>query len=318
LAVADKDASCAERVGEEYNRRGYDDYRQLIQTRFDCLLVAEGLNNCEQYVRSAMKDGVNILKLAPAARNFDEAAELVRLAENHGAKFAVANPQRFDARFVEFRRRLRLDSVRRFFLVTAACFVAERRRPAWQTDVKLAGGGVLLHDCYDIIDQIVWNFGIPQQIYAVNISSAGDKQQRLYLTEDTAVVTMSFSDTFIGTLMVSRACRRPAERKFIKVYGKEETLTFCGEGLKATEGNGQTNEQLEDGESRIICMKKVLASFALSILQPDKNKPPSSARENLSNMALIEACYLSARTGFPEQPARILQMARFEPTDVCA
>jgi hypothetical protein len=88
--------------------------------------------------------------------------------------------------------------------------------------------------------------------------------------------------------------------------------------VKATEGNGHTNEQLEEVESRIICMTKVLEGFGLSILQPDKNKPPSSARENLSNMALIEACYLSARTGFPEQPARILQMARFEPTDICA
>jgi len=318
LAVADKDAANVERTSEKYGCQGYDDYRQLIQSRFDCLLVAEGLSNCEQYVQSAIKDGVNILKLAPAARNFDEAVELVRLAENHGIRFVVANPQRFDARFAEFRRRVNVSDTKRFFLVTAACFVADRRRARWQTDVKLAGGGVLLHDCYDIIDQIVWNFGIPQQVYSVNTSSAGDKQQRLYLAEDTAVVTMSFGDTFIGTLTVSRAYRGPAESRFIKVYGKEETVAVFSDDLKIRGGNGHTDEQLEAGESRITCMEKVLENFALSILQPDKNELSSSARENLSNMALIEACYLSARTGFPEQPARILQMARFEPTDVCA
>jgi hypothetical protein len=45
------------------------------------------------------------------------------------------------------------------------------------------------------------------------------------------------------------------------------------------------------------------------VLSPDKNKLASSGRENLKNMAVIESAYLSARTGFPEEPGRILQMA---------
>jgi hypothetical protein len=33
-------------------------------------------------------------------------------------------------------------------------------------------------------------------------------------------------------------------------------------------------------------------------------------------MAVIESAYLSARTGFPEEPARILQLAQIEPTNI--
>jgi hypothetical protein len=56
-------------------------------------------------------------------------------------------------------------------------------------------------------------------------------------------------------------------------------------------------------------MRGLLKDFAQSILSPDENKLCSSGRENLKDMAVIESAYLSARTGFPEEPGRILQMA---------
>ena len=55
--------------------------------------------------------------------------------------------------------------------------------------------------------------------------------------------------------------------------------------------------------------KESLESFARSLLSPGEHKLTSSGRENLKNMAVIESAYLSARTGFPEEPGRILQMA---------
>ena len=72
-AVADKDTKLAERIAAEYSCTPYDDYRQLIiQNKFDCLLIAAGLYTCDEYIRMAMKKKFNILKLAPAARNFAE------------------------------------------------------------------------------------------------------------------------------------------------------------------------------------------------------------------------------------------------------
>ena len=36
----------------------------------------------------------------------------------------------------------------------------------------------------------------------------------------------------------------------------------------------------------------------------------TSAQDSLRNMAVLESAYLSARTGFPEQPAKFLQLIR--------
>jgi len=89
-AVADKDANLAERIAAECQCAAYDDYRQLIvQNQLDCLFVAAATHSCDEYIRAAMKKKFNILKLAPAARNFEEAAEFVRLSEDEDIKFAI-------------------------------------------------------------------------------------------------------------------------------------------------------------------------------------------------------------------------------------
>lgn len=309
-AVADKDTNLAEKIAGEYQCAAFDDYRQLIiQNQLDCLLVAAAIHSCDEYMRMAMKKKFNILKLAPAARDFEEAVAFVRLSEEEDIKFAIANPSRFARSFLALREYLQQGRVEQVFLMTAFCSVGQQPYSGWQTDPKLAGGGVLLHNCYRLIDRMVSNFGIPQQVYSLNTNQAQDRQQRLYLTEDTAVITMKFSDTLIGNLIASRRAGIGPEEEFLRLYGKDTILTVNDKQLTVGDGLRQTSEELEYDDDASFCMKKQLKNFALSILSPDKNKLCSSGRENLRNMAVIESAYLSARTGFPEEPDRILQMA---------
>jgi len=258
-----------------------------------------------------MKKKFNILKLAPAARNFEEAAEFVRLAEDENINFAIANVSRFARSFLALREFLQEGRIEQIFLITAICTVGNQPQPPWQTDPKLAGGGVLLRNCYEIIDEIVWNFATPQQVYCIKTSTAGDKQQRSYLTEDTAVVTMKFTDTFIGNLIVSKAFG--PEQEFLKVYGKDKILTVSNTRFTISDGLGQVSEELEYDEDELFWYTALLKNFALSIVSPDKNKLCSSGRENLNDMAVIESAYLSARTSMPEEPGRVLQMTQSKP-----
>ena len=93
-AVADKDGNIAEKFAKRFECAAYDDYRQLVMetdTRLQgeenrCLLVAADMHTCEEYVRVAMKKKFNVLKFPPVARDFEEAAEYVRLAKEEGIK----------------------------------------------------------------------------------------------------------------------------------------------------------------------------------------------------------------------------------------
>jgi predicted dehydrogenase len=314
-AVADTDTNLAEKTAQQYKCDAYDDYRQLI-TAMDshvspqsrALLVAAGLHSCDEHVRLAMKKKFNVLKLAPAARDFEEAAELVRLSEDEDVKFAVANPDRYNKSFPAFREFLQQGRIEQIFLLDAFCSFSDEHRPGWLSDPKLAGGGVLLHNCYQIIDQILWNLGMPQQVYSLVTNQAQDKQQRMYLAEDTAILTMKFTDTFIGNLIASRREGMGEKRQVLRLYGKEKILTVSRSLLTVTDNLGKVCQRQEYGYDRLSCMTELLKNFAFSILSPDNNRLCSSGRENLKNMAVMESAYLSARTGFPEEPARILQM----------
>jgi predicted dehydrogenase len=309
-AVADKDTIHAEKIAGQYKCAAFDDYRQLIiQNQIDCLLVAAPIHSCDEYVRMAMKKKFNVLKMAPAARDFEEAAEFVRLAEEQQIQFAVANPSRYARSYVELQKLLEQGDIEHIFLLTAFCNIGDHPQPGWRTDPKLAGGGVLLHDCYWMIDQIVSNFDMPQQVYSLNTNQAQDKQQRLYLTEDTAIVTMKFSDTFIGNFIATRRAEAGPEEAFLKLYAKDRILTFSDTQLIVSDGLGRTIKKSKYDDDELVCTVELLKSFASSILSSDKNKLRSSGRENLKDMAVIESAYLSARTGFPEEPGRILQMA---------
>jgi predicted dehydrogenase len=199
------------------------------------------------------------------------------------------------------------------FLITAFCNVGKQQYPEWQSDPKLAGGGVLLHNCYKIIDQIILNFGTPEQVYSLNTNAAVDKQQRHYLTEDTAVVTFKFSDTLSGNLTATRRPGAGAEEEFVKIYGKDKILTVTGSQLIVTDGLSQKSKKIKYDDDEPARYKATLENFSLSILQPSEHKLISTGRENLTNMAVIDSAYLSARTATPEEPAKILQMVQIEP-----
>ena len=309
-AVADKDTILAEKIAGQYKCAAFDDYRQLImQNQIDCLMVAAPMHSCDEYVRMAMKKKFNVLKVAPAARDFEEAAEFVRLAEEQQIQFAVANPSRYARSYVELRKLIEEGEIEHVFLMTAFCNIGDHPQPGWRTDPKLAGGGVLLHDCYRMIDQIVLNFDMPQQIYSLNTNQAQDKQQRLYLTEDTAIVTMKFSDTFIGNFIATRRAETGPKEVFLKLYAKDNILTVSDTQLTVSDGLGNSIKKSKYDDDELVCTTELLKNFASSILSPEKNKLRSSGRENLKDMAVIESAYLSARTGFPEETGKIMQMA---------
>jgi len=325
-AVADKDGGLAGRLGAEYGCSSYDDYRQLIavidsqleEEQERCLIVAEGMFSCEEYVRLAMKRRFHVLKAAPAGRDFEESAELVRLAMQEDIKFAVANPRRHARSFATLHEHIKSGVIEEVFLITVFCSYAGVERAGWLSDPKLAGGGVLLHNSFAMIDQIMWNFPIPQQVYSLNTNEAADKQQRLSLTEDTAVIAMKFSDRLLGNVVVSSRSSVQPRQECMKVCGKDKVLVVDGTRLTIRDGDSRIIEDIECESDMGGCMAGVVGDFGRSILQADENELRSSGRENLKSMAVIESAYLSARTGMPEEPGRILQMGQFEASSIDA
>jgi len=307
-AVADRDTQVSEQKGREYNCEAYDDYRQLvIQNEFDCLFVTVGLHECFRYVKEGIKKGFNVLKLAPLGRDFEEAAELVFLADEKKVKLGVADTGRFSESYLLLREFLQGHGAEDIYLLKGTCVTAGRSLKAWRSDPKLSGGGVLLYEAYSLIDVILSNFHTPEQVYCILTNVAPDKRQRHYLPEDTAIVTLKFSENMIGNILVSRSSGGEGGQEKLKIYGKERVFSMSGSEYLQTDSVGKVERHFlreEEGDE----MMKVLEDFGLSILSPEEKSLRSSGFVHLKTMAVIQSAYLSSRTGMPEEPRRILQM----------
>jgi predicted dehydrogenase len=310
-AVADVDRQRAECTAAQYRCDAYTDYRQLIvQSQLDALFVAADIHTCDEYVKAAIRRKFNILKLAPPARTFAEALELTELAKSEDVRFVVANPLRYCSSFRIAKVWIAESRISQPFLITAQVQGTAAERATWQSDPVLAGGGVLLHDGFGIIDQILRSFPIPQRVYTLAGSQAPDRQQRLRLTEDTAVVSMEFTDALVGSLVAVRGNGVMPEPTHLTVHGKDGLLTVSRDRVfmhNFQDGTRQTQEFQEEDRDVMV---RLLEDFACYLRCPDQSGDVSNLAENLKNMAVLESAYLSARTGAPEEPDRVLQQAR--------
>jgi hypothetical protein len=125
---------------------------------------------------------------------------------------------------------------------------------------------------------------------------------------------MKFHDIFFANLTASKSTG--AGQEFLKLYCKDKILTVGNSLFTISNHLGRVGRKSKYEKQGLFSVTKILENFALSVLLPDKNKLCSSASENLRNMAVIEAAYLSGRTGMPEEPNRILKMAQLEHTDI--
>jgi predicted dehydrogenase len=320
-AVADTRQERLDICGNKFGCPVFTDYRQLIiATEADFILFGDPTHQCVEFIQLALQEEFHVLKTLPPALNFSQLTELYRLAKKHKRLFITMQNGRFRLPFEHIRNHLiktnRQDD-QSWHLVSAVCHVpmgepdTEMR---WLNDPNMAGGGVLLHNCYDLIDELLLCFGLPQKVYALTINQAPDRQQRMSLTEDTAVVTMQFTDSLIAQICASRTLG-PA-RRHLRVHGKQQHLTATEEEVVLYDNGGALLEQKTYAADDLSSQKRMMENLAAAFQSPDTCQlyPPHGF--DLKTMAVIEAAYLSTRTGMAEDPWRILRLADIDPAGI--
>ena len=312
VAVADREIEYAEKIALRYECQALNDYRQLvILNKPQVLIVTAPLHVSEEFIRLAIKEGVHVIRLVPAGLDLESTADFIRMARKSNVRYFVANFWRPEPGFARLREHLQTTDKEQFRLIQAVCnFPGEIDdiHNRWISDPKLAGGGVLLRNCYEMIDLIVSNFGVPEQVYSINTNHAPDRQQRLSITEDTAIVTMKFSDTLLGNLLASRTFGPPVE--VLRLHTSENVLAVKSDSFMILDNNGEIIQDTKFQKTKSDCIQETLKTFAESLLSPDEYPLTDAEDDDMNTMAVIESAYVSARTAAPEEPKRILSMVK--------
>lgn len=315
IAVADSNIANASQAAQKYNCTAFDDYRQFIlQNQPDVLIVAEPLYKCADFVRTAINKQCHILKLVPTAPNFEQAAELINLAQKNNVKYVTATPARFAPGFERLTDYLHtIDRKQYYFINICASFSSNFFQPIasyTQADRKLSGGGVLLHDCFELISLIIENFALPGQIYALITNLSTDKKAKQYLGEDTVTASLVFNG-LIGTFLAAKQTGSNTAAP-VRIYGAENNIVATPNRLAVYDNSDSLITEHKYPLNSEKCIMEMLIDFGRALLEPDKYKLRSSSCLDLATMAFIEAAYLSTRTSMPESPSRFLEIAEKE------
>ncbi|MHC4982654.1 MAG: Gfo/Idh/MocA family protein [Planctomycetota bacterium] len=309
VGISDRDAKTAERVGEETHVAAYGDNRSLLaETRPKAVYLAVPPTAAPEIVNTCARRGIHVWKELPLARSLAEGLALVKLMDAAGLKLAVGTQRRFA---VGYRRAWELRrTVGQVFLGRAHYLFNWGPNLAWRGDRASAGGGALLELGYHLVDLMVWMLGLPEDVYGVNsVGNRPDtlgpdgKRLPLYDTDDTAAAILRYADGAMATVVTTRSSG-PVSEEFC-LHGRAGSLRATSESCALRNPDGNLLDEAADSAPPVEIFRRQAEAFAKAVAT-DAKRYECSGRENLLNLAVIEALYLSNRTGQPERPENLL------------
>jgi len=317
VGLADRDETLAARMGAELNVPAYSDNRSLLaETRPAAAFAAVPPGAAGGVLELCADRHIHLWKEMPLGRTLEEAAAFVRRAEQAGIKLAVGTQRRFAA---TYRRAHELrGKLGDIFLGRAHYLFNWGPHLTWRGD-KASGGGALIELGYHAIDLILWSLGLPDAVYGLTTCGKRmepllpeDKRQPPYDTDDTACVIMRYANGTMVTVVTTRVSGPVSEELIL--HGRFGSLRADAEQCVLRNADGAVLDNLSDPTRPTTAYDRQVETFAQAVLT-DASHYPCSGRENLLNVATIEAVYLSDRTAQPESPRERLRSQGFTVED---
>jgi len=303
IAVASRQSSRIEPFTESHpGIAAYNDFRSLIVSNpLDALFVAVPPFLRSKYLALAAERSLPVWMLTPAARRLDEAVAILDRFESAGVPIVVSRAWGVEP--VLQAEALSIEQMGRFFLARGHVMLSLPEDMDWRGDSHRAGGGVLLYRGYSLIDTIVQALGMPTTVYAATAGVSRPAGRFPYDTEDTASVVCHFPNGGIG--VVSACWSAGPRRAFLHLYGTQQSIQIDESAVVVRDRTGETeiSRQSRPANPLLPQVEEFLSSLHVS-----PRRIQSTLRQHLFTMAVIQAAYLSARTGQPESPATLLDV----------
>jgi len=310
VGISDRDAHVADRVSAEAGVPGYYDNRRLLaETRPAAAFLCVPPAPAAELISACADRKIHVWKDLPLARTLDEGVAMVRRMDEAGLKFTVGTQRRFAVgyrRARELRRRLG-----EIFLARTHYLFNWGPDLGWRGDLASAGGGALLQLGYHAVDLLVWLLGMPDEVYGVSAvgnrpqpAQHDDTAQPIYDTDDTAAAIMRYVNGPMASVVTTRSSGPVSEE--LCLHGRCGSLRADGQTCVLRDPDGNVLGHAEDEPAPASVFKRQAEAFAQTVLG-DAKTYECSGRENLLNLAVIEAIYLSDRTAQCEQPHRLLE-----------
>ena len=303
VAVAERDRDLMRGVAGLDGVRFYEDYRSLIveesRRTLDGLFVALEPFESVEFVEMAASLNLPVFHRPPFARTTAEGRRIIEAFAGHPSSLVVPNLWRFDG---ALESAIAPDSPWGRLRAVNVLLNTTDEATTWRGDSVRAGGGVLLNGAYDMVDLLIALGGLPELVHAECGQALPVGVPRIYDTEDFAAVTLRFGRDQVGTLTAWRGAARRTVG--LSLLGSEGTMFLDDDGMVTIPRSGtEARHTARDGTNPLEAALQ--AFLAMKSGDVRANFPP--ATKHLKTLAVIEAAYLSAKTGAAESPRQFLE-----------
>lgn len=306
VAVLGSDPEKSRALSAEYHAAPYTDLEKFLPHQpMDMVAIGSpsGLH-AEQGI-AAVRRGLHVLTEKPLDISTARADALISEADKARVKLGVF----FQDRFKPGVRRMKefLDSGALGKPILADARVKWYRPPEyyknsrWRGTLALDGGGALINQAIHTVDLLLWMFGDVVTVQARKATAFHEIEG-----EDTLVALLEFANGALGSFVATTSVY-PGYPRRIELTGSNGTLVLADDQFVAADLRDVTEARFEPVET---AMDRRAASPTISDFRPHQavmedflravqtdSEPQCSGREGRRSLALVEAIYLSCRTG---------------------
>ena len=227
IAVCDIDEDRAASLGEQYGVPSYRDMHHMMKEQkpdIVSVLTPSGLH--AKHVVSLSQYGADIIVEKPMALRLEDADEMIDACERGGVRLFVVKQNRFNLPVLALRSALEADRFGPLILGTVrvrwcrpqSYYDQDSWRGTWELD-----GGVLTNQASHHIDLLEWIMGSVDSVFAKSTRAIANIE-----AEDTAVVTLKFSNGALGVIEATTATRPKDLEGSISILGQKGVVEIGG------------------------------------------------------------------------------------------
>lgn len=226
-AVCDTDPGRASAFSDQYGSESFTSISEMMQSRnVDAVTVLTPSGCHGQNVMELAGFGKPIIVEKPMALTLDEADKIIEACDRYKTKLFVVKQNRFNVPVLRLRQALEAGRFGKLVLGTVRVRWCRRQdyydqaswRGTWAFD-----GGVLANQASHHVDLLEWMMGPVESVFAV-ASRALAKIE----AEDTAVVTLRFSNGALGVIEATTATRPKDLEGSISILGESGAVEIAG------------------------------------------------------------------------------------------
>ncbi len=279
----------------------FDDPRALLAApEVQAILLAGSTRRDAEHAQLAAERNLPLWRLPPAGRSFAEAAEAAARVRKVAAVRRVASW--WEHVFEHVWRELAFPPDFRPLLSELRLSVRGPVQQSWRASLAEAGGGVLATDGYGLLEALVALRGLPESVVAAAGRLRATSAARE--TEDTVVAVLRYTGGGHAVLRMGWDLP-PGERTLIH-HGAAASVTLTDDVVTVADAEGLT---IDARPLPSEWLPSELVRFVHFVRGDARDQAAAPLERHLAVSALLDALYLSARTGHPESPHKFYATA---------